>query len=54
MAWYWWVISVVLGLNALVVIVVAIFLAADWLRARGSVSDAAEDPGRKRGADQGE
>jgi uncharacterized membrane protein len=48
MAWYWWVVSVVLGLNALVVVVVAVFLAADWFRARRAASE--EVAGGKEGA----
>lgn len=46
MAWYWWVIAVILGLNALVVAVVAVFLAADWLRGRRADSEEGEEAGR--------
>jgi hypothetical protein len=51
MAWYWWIVSVIIGLNALVVVVVALFLAADWFRARRSVSEETEDPGEQGRAD---
>lgn len=53
MAWYWWIVSVILGLNALVVVVVALFLIADWFRARRAVSEETEDAGKKGAAEQG-
>ena len=53
MAWYWWVVAVILGLNALVVIMVALFLAADWFRARRAASEEGEDSGKKGMAEQG-
>jgi len=49
MAWYWWAVAGILGLNALVVAVVALFLAADWFRARGAAPEEGQDTG-KRGA----
>ena len=47
MTWYWWIVSVIVGLNALVVAVVALFLAADWFRARRAASEEGEDADTK-------
>jgi len=46
MAWYWWVVAVILGLNAMVIAVVALFLAADWLRSRRADAGEGEETGR--------
>jgi hypothetical protein len=53
MAWYWWVISVILGLNVLVVAMVALFLAVDWLRTRAADSEEDKGPGTAGAEEQG-
>lgn len=53
MAWYWWLLIGILGLNALVIVVVALFLAMDWLRARRAASKNEQDAGERGAAEQG-
>ena len=53
MAWYWWVLIVILGLNALVIVVVALFLATDWLRTRRAASNNEQDAGERGAAERG-
>jgi uncharacterized membrane protein len=53
MAWYWWVVIGILGLNALVVVVVALFLAADWYRTRKAISKSKQDTSERGAAEQG-
>ena len=53
MAWYWWVLIGILGLNGLVIVVVALFLARDWLRTRGTASEGELDSSKRGAAEQG-
>lgn len=47
MAWYWWIVAGILGLNGLVVAIVALFLVVDWFRARRDASEEGEDTGKR-------
>ncbi len=32
MKWYWWLVIVILGLNALVIVLISIVLFIDWIK----------------------
>jgi len=53
MAWYWWVVIGILGLNALVIGLVALFLAVDHLRAKRAPPENDRLGGKGEGAGQG-
>jgi hypothetical protein len=53
MAWYWWVLIAILGLNALVIVVVVLFLAMDWLQTRRAASKDEQDAGEREAAKRG-
>jgi uncharacterized membrane protein len=46
MTWYWWILLGILGLNALVVVVVAVFLALDSLRGKRAAARREEQAGK--------
>ena len=39
MTWYMWIVMGILGINALVVVAVALFLLQDWFRGRREASE---------------
>ena len=39
MAWYWWIITIVLALNGLVMVLIGLILLVDWLRKKREASD---------------
>jgi hypothetical protein len=46
MAWYWWILIGILGLNGLVVVLVGIFLLRDHIRSRReAISGRGASPG---------
>jgi hypothetical protein len=53
MAWYWWVVLGILGLNALVIALVALFLAVDRIRSKRARTGSDSDARRGGGAGQG-
>jgi uncharacterized membrane protein len=47
MKWYWWVLTIILGLNGLVVLLVALFMILDRMRSRREEKRAREETGLK-------
>ena len=43
MTWYWWIVTIILGLNAFVIIAVGLFLLLDRFRNQEGIPD---EPGK--------
>jgi uncharacterized membrane protein len=53
MAWYWWILIGILGLNVLVIALVALFLVLDSLRSRRAAARREQEARRTEAAEQG-
>jgi len=47
MKWYWWVLTVILALNAFVIVAVAIFITYDHLRTRRALRNQKRQESRR-------